>query len=236
MQGGKLQDILKEGTPIQTRFQENEEWMTNTLFTVSESAIEINIIQDNTDEENKEESFLDDYLSIGDSIECRYPCKGNDYLIEGWISKIKSDPPQRITVQVHKINIVEKSDKLVEHNVFLGCVLKDGPKEKGMLTIAKKISRNHAVLVSKVPLEEIKEKMYIELLVTGSITFKTSVEVSPAKGMEQENRYLVRFVDTDVLNNRILENFFKEFEQEQVKNSNDQQNSFWKRNSKINIE
>lgn len=225
MQEGSLASILQEGEPIETRFGEKQDWVLNTLYKVNEPIIEIEIRQ--------EDKFLDEFLAIGDSVECRYSTNREKYFIEGWISRVKSDPPQKFTVQIHKVSKIEDDSSQESYEVFLGCIIKNSPRDKGNFSIAKTISKKGLGFVSKEPID-CGQKLYLELLVSGNISFKTPAELYEIEKVDNVNRYNVKFVDTDVLNSRILENFLNEIEKGKAEDYN-RENSFWKKNSKIKV-
>lgn len=223
MQEGSLIKVLKEGNMIKTRFNSKQDWVLNTLHKIYESIIDIDIRQDDI--------YLDEFLAIGDSIECQYLNDNSEYLLEGWVSRIKSDPPQRITVQIHKISKIEELAVTKDYSTFLGCVVKPKPKDKGVFTIAKKVSKDAITFISKTPIES-KDNLYLELLISGNIAFRTTAKIDRIEESESGNVYTVSFVDTDTLNNRIIENFLNELEKGEIDNYN-KENSFWKKNSKI---
>ncbi len=223
MQEGSLIKVLKEGSPIKTRFNSKQDWVLNTLHKIYESIIDIDIRQDDI--------YLDEFLAIGDSIECQYLNDNSEYLLEGWVSRIKSDSPQRITVQIHKISKIEEFTKTKDYGTFLGCVVKPRPKDKGVFAIVKKISKDAITFISKTSIES-EDNLYLELLLSGNITFRTTAKINRIEELENGKMYTVNFIDTDILNNRIIENFLNELEKGEIDNYN-KENSFWKKNSKI---
>ena len=224
MQDGSLKSILKEGNPIKTRFVDQKKWALNNLHKVDDVVIEIDIRQD--------EGFLDDYLVIGDSVECKYLENEVEYLIVGWISKIKAEIPQRITVQVHKMIKEEDARGSISYETFLGCVIKNDSNDKGIFSIAKNIAKHNVVFTSKDTINT-SRKLLLEVLISSKIIFKTFITVTASDETYRGIKYTAKFIETDVLNKRILENYLSELEKKKSETSN-KQGSFWERHSKIN--
>lgn len=223
MQEVSLDKILKEGQLIEIKFNEKNSWIKTTLCKAYESILEIEISQ--------EEALLDDFMAIGDSLNCRCMAEGSEYLIEGWISRFKSESPQKITVQIHKATKIESVADERTYDVFIGCILRADPKEKGIFSIAKKIS-NHTITIGYKSGMELKEKMHLELLLPGNVTFRSLVEIEKIGAAEERKDFNVKISEPDILNRRILENFLIELENTKPEIFN-KQNSFWKKNSKI---
>lgn len=215
-----LKGMLTENSPVKIRSGESQDWKEDTLYKVYESAIEVAV-----------SGKGEDLFSIGDSIECRYNSEDFECLIEGWISKIEKGAPLKITIQVHKF---KKNDKVVNsimHDIFLGCIVNNDSENSKIFSTAKKICRNEIVFISTSPIENSK-KLHIELMISRSINFKTSIEVFSEEKLVSGYKYTCRFINTDALNGRILENFLNDIESGE--GNYNRQNSFWNKNSKIN--
>jgi len=223
MQEASLDKVLKEGQVLEVKFNEKQDWITTTLFKSYESILEIEFGQG--------ESPLDEFVAIGDSMNCRCMADGCEYLIQGWISRIKNDVPQRITVQIHKFTKMESVRDETSYNVFTGCIVRIDPKEKGVFSIVKKIS-NHAVTIGLKTGMELKEKMYLELLLPGNVTFRTPIAIVNPNAWQESKDFVAEISEPDVLNKRILENFLGELRNAEPEKLN-KQDSFWKKNSKI---
>jgi len=223
MQEASLDKVLKDGQVLEVKFNEKQEWIKTTLFKSYESILEI--------EFGPGESPLDEFMAIGDSVNCRCMADECEYIIQGWISRIKSDTPQRITVQIHKSMKMEPVGDGTSYNIFTGCIIRIDPKEKGIFSIAKKIS-DHAVTIGLKTGMELKEKMYLELLLPGNVTFRTAITIANPNAWKESKDFVAEISEPDVLNKRILENFLGELRNAEPEKFN-KQDSFWKKNSKI---
>jgi len=224
MQEVSLDKALKEGQILEVKFNEKQNWIKTTLVKAYESILEIDFGQG-------EAPPLDEYLAIGDSVNCRCMADGCEYLIQGWISRVKSDAPQRVTVQIHKATKMEPVGDETSYDIFIGCIVRYDPKEKGVFSIAKKIS-SHSVTVGLKTGIDLKEKLYIELLLPENVTFRAAIEIENPKSWKDSRDFIAKISEPDILNKRILENYLIELKNSN-KESTDKQSSFWKRNSKI---
>lgn len=222
MQEVSLDKVLKEGQSLEVKFNEKQNWTSATLFRAYESILEIDV--------GTGDVPLDEFVAIGDSLNCRCMADDGEYFIEGWISRIKVDATQRITIQIHKATRMEPVHDETSFNIFVGCIVRLDPKEKGVFSIAKKISGYEITIGLKTGIE-LKEKMYIEILLSGNITFRSAIEIENPSAWNGSKDFVAKISNPDVLNRRILENFLVE-----LKNAEPQQNSpgsFWKKNSKF---
>ncbi|MGE5328127.1 MAG: hypothetical protein ACM3KR_01280 [Deltaproteobacteria bacterium] len=223
MQESSLDKVLKEGQSLEVKFNEKQNWINTTLFKAYESILEIDFGQ--------AETPLDEFIAIGDSVNCKFTSDGCDYLIQGWISRIKIDAPQRITVQIHKIDKTEGLGDGKSYDIFIGCIIRVDPKEKGSFLIAKKIS-THTITIGLKQGIELMEKMYMELLLPDNVTFRTAIEIEKPGSLQGSKDFVAKISEPDTLNKRILENFIAELKNTESQ-SQEKHESFWKRNSKI---
>lgn len=223
MQEVSLDKVLKEGQMLEVKINEKQSWVATTLVNAYESILEIEFGQG--------EAPLDEFIAIGDSVNCRFIADDCEYLVQGWISRMKSDVPQRITVQIHQATKMEIVRDETSYDIFVGCIIRVDPKEKGIFSIAKKIS-SHSVIVGYKTGMELKEKMHIELLFPGNITFRSAIKIENPSASQGSKDLVAKILEPDVLNKRILENFLLDIKKAEPETHN-KQNSFWKKNSKI---
>ncbi|MGE5473985.1 MAG: hypothetical protein ACM3UU_07165 [Ignavibacteriales bacterium] len=222
MQEVSLEKVLKEGQILEAKFNEKQNWISATLYKAYDSILEIDI--------GTGEVPLDEYVAIGDSVNCRCTADDCEYLIQGWISRIKIDATQRVTIQIHKATKMEPVHDETSYDIFVGCIIRTDPKEKGVFSIAKKICGYDLTIGLKTGIE-LKEKMYIELLLSGNVTFRSAIEIESPSSWEGNKDFIAKISNPDTLNKRILENFMVELKNAGPQQSN--QGSFWKKNSKI---
>ena len=118
------------------------------------------------------------------------------------------------------------------YETFLGCVIKNVPNDKGIFSLAKSIAKDNVVFTSKETIN-ISNKLILEVLISSKIIFKTPIILTASDETYRGTKYTAKFIDTDELNKRILENYLSELEKKKTDVSTKQE-SFWERHSKIN--
>ena len=218
-----LSNVFIKENPIKIRFNHKDDWEENIISIVDGSTIEIEIREYNKD--------IDEFLAIGDSVECRYFKSKTEYFIEGWVSKLKTDIRSSIIVQIHKWGEIEKQEEGCIHEVFLGGIIKKTNNDNGLFVSVSSISKEEISFSTKSQIQE-SQSMLLEVLISGKICFKSLAEITSFKKTKSAFEYTAKFINTNTLNEKILGNFLDELENGAKDNYN-KQNSFWKQHSKI---
>jgi hypothetical protein len=218
-----LTNVFVKGNSIKIRFNHKDDWEENIISMVYGSTIEIEIKEYNIS--------IDEFLAIGDSVECRYFKSETEYFIRGWVSKLKTDIPATVTVEIHKWGEVEEQAECCIHEVVLGGIVKKSNNDKGIFVSVSRISKEEIAFSTKVQIQD-NESMLLEVLISEKICFKSLVEITSYKKTKLVYKYTAKFIKTDILNKKILGNFLDELGNG-AKDSYNKQNSFWKQHSKI---
>lgn len=219
---GSLSSILKEGRSIDVMFNGKRTVTDLTVIKVYESMIDLGV--------ENEESHLDEFLAVGDSASCCFDIEDGLYFIEGWISRVKVDSPQRITIQAHKVQKKKNLSMENSYDVFIGTIIRMEQNDKGIFTITKKISSDSLVVALKDGID-IDKKMHLELLLPQNIIFRCVAEGGNSSKDTSKKEIEVKINEPDILNKRIYENFIADLKKAGPEEYN-KRDSFWKRNSK----
>ena len=224
MQEQKLSEIFLENSSVNLSFNNNGQWIEGVISSVGESFMSIEL------KNTKDDAGLD--IDCGDSILCKYGKDSSKYFIEGWISKIGTEAPVRISMHIHRWGKDESADQSQTlYEVFLGCIVKTEPKSKGTFSMVNKISKREVVFTSELNLEK-KQKVLLEVLITDKVTLKSSAEISQHEESKEGKKYTANFIEMSVLNSTILDNFLNELDSEFADDY--KKDGFWKNHSKYN--
>lgn len=231
----KLREFLSEGAIIRTKHCNSANWVTNVVFGINEDCIEIDI--------GLEKDYVDNIIMIGDVMKCKYPRDDQEFTLIGWVTRIRLEDPQSITIKIHDVEQFANKRDNYRYDIYLCSVIKlTKDDDKGMFGIMTNLSQGGAAFVVKEDLEkelgvleneQENKNFYFEIFVTpkkqlcfiGTIKRKGSTE----KGFE----YGVKIVDIDLENEKILNDFIDELEKKDKEFYN-KRSSFWSKNSKYN--
>lgn len=227
----RLRDFLVEGSVIRTKHYDNSNWVTNIVYNINEDYIEIDI--------GLEKDYVDNLIMVGDTMKCKYTSNENEYSLIGWVSRIKADFPQSITIKVHEIEEFDNKRSSYRYDVYLCSIIKEKSEdEKGIFSILTNISRTGAAFIVKENLDnqlqrsDMKQKSFFfeiyispekKLNFTGSVKRKTN----NIRGIE----YGIQIDDISINNEKILNDFIDELENKDKEIYN-KRSSFWSKNSK----
>ncbi|MFZ5988695.1 MAG: PilZ domain-containing protein [Bacillota bacterium] len=235
MDNVKLREFLCEGSIVRTKHCNTSNWVTNVIYAINEDYIEIDI--------GLEKDYVDNIIMVGDTMKCKYTSGDYEYTLIGWVTRIKVDFPQSLTIKIHDIEKFTNKRESYRYDVYLCSVIKLNKNDsKGIFAIMINISQGGAAFVVKEDLESqlgigdtLKEeiKTYFEVYITpkkqlcfeGVIRRKSSNE----KGIE----YGVKIIDLDIGNEKVLNGFIDELEKKDKEFYN-KRSSFWSKNSKYN--
>jgi len=63
--------------------------VTNVVYAINEDWIEVDI--------GLEKDYIDNIIMIGDTMRCKYSTDEYEFMLIGWVTKIKLEEPQSIT-------------------------------------------------------------------------------------------------------------------------------------------
>jgi hypothetical protein len=231
----KLRDFLKEGLIIRTKYCDGPNWVTNVVYSINEDFIEVDL--------GLEKDYIDNLLMVGDTMKCKYTDDEQEYSFIGWITKIKADFPQSITIRVHQIEKFGNKRNSYRYDVYLCSVIKTSRSDaKGMFTIVTNISQTGVAFVMKEGIEKTidvdgkdiaNSNLFFEVYVSpentlffeGIIVRKSKVE----KGIE----YGGLITDIDLENEKKLNDLVNELANKDKEFYN-KRSGFWSQNSKFN--
>lgn len=231
----RLRDFIIEGAVIRTKLNDCPNWVTNVVYSINDEYIEIDI--------GLEKDYIDNIIMTGDTIKCKYTTEEFEYTLVGWVTRIRTEFPQSLTIKVHDMVKFENKRDSYRFDVYLSSVVKmNSTDKKGIFAILTNISKTGAAVMVREEVEktlgiEINPdqtfKVYIETYITPQniLIFEASVirKIPREKGFE----YGLKFSDMDIDNERKLIEFINELEG-QDKEIYNKRSSFWSKNSKLN--
>ncbi len=233
MESARLREFLGEGTIIRTKHCSSSTWVTNVIYAINEDYIEIDI--------GLEKDYIDNMIMIGDTMKCKYASDEYEVTLIGWVTRIKADFPQSITIKVHDIEKFANKRNSYRFDVYLCSVIKVKRfEEKGIFAILTNISRTGAAFVIK---EEIEKELGIEDTTTKETVCAFEVYVSPEKQIlfegiiqrkcdnERGKEYGVKITDIDLRSEKVLLELLEELEKKDKEFYN-KRSSFWSKHSK----
>lgn len=235
MESTRLREFLGEGTIIRTKHCSSSAWVTNVIYAINEDYIEIDI--------GLEKDYIDNMIMIGDTMKCKYTSDEFEVTLIGWVTRIKADFPQSITIKVHDIEKFANKRNSYRFDVYLCSVIKvKRYEEKGLFAILTNISRAGAAFVIK---EEIEKQLGIGDATKAETACVFEVYVSPDKLIvfegtiqrkcdnERGKEYGVKITDIDIKSEKVLSELLEELEKKDKEFYN-KRSSFWSKHSKYN--
>ncbi|HOP93958.1 MAG TPA: PilZ domain-containing protein [Acetivibrio thermocellus] len=210
----KLRDFLSEGAIIRTKHCNSTNWVTNVVYAINEDWIEVDI--------GLEKDYIDNIIMIGDTMRCKYSTDEYEFMLIGWVTKIKLEEPQSITIKIHDVERFANRRDNYRYDIYLCSVIKANRNdEKGVFAIMTNLSQGGAAFIAKEDIEKELETAYNmqeeknyyfevfitpkkQLCFTGTVKRKTSNE----KGFE----YGVKIFDIDFQNEKTLNELLDELE------------------------
>ena len=117
------------------------------MFSFNSDSIEIDI--------GLEKDYIENIIMIGDTMRCKFTADAYEYTMLGWVSKIKLEPPQSITIKIHEVEKFLNNRKSNRYDVYLCAVIKNSKyDEKGVFAIVVNLSNTGVAFVVKEDLEK----------------------------------------------------------------------------------
>ncbi|HHV28572.1 PilZ domain-containing protein [Acetivibrio mesophilus] len=235
MNNMKLREFLSEGSIIRTKHCNSTSWVTNVVFAINDDWIEIDI--------GLEKDYIDNIIMVGDIMKCKYTSGDYEFTLIGWVTKIRLDIPQSITIKVHDVEKFANRRDNYRYDIYLCSVIKNSKNDnKGVFAIMTNLSQGGAAFIAK---EDIEKELEILENPQGERNFYFEVYVNPKKQLcftgvirrkgsnEKGFEYGVKIFDIDFQNEKILNELIDELEKKDKEFYN-KRSSFWSKNSKYN--
>jgi len=231
----KLRSFLSEGNIIRTKHCNSSNWVTNYIYAINEDYIEIDI--------GLEHNYLENIIMVGDTMKCKYTTDEREYMLIAWVSRIKAEYPQSITIKVHEVSEFDNKRDSYRYDVYLCSVIRPKNNDgKGIFAVLVNMSRTGAAFV-------VKEELEKQINVDGSVPQETECDCeiyisatekisfngifkrknSNEKGFE----YGVKVTNIDNESRKIYDKFIDELENKDKEFYN-KRSSFWSQHSKYN--
>ncbi|MCX7747267.1 MAG: PilZ domain-containing protein [Clostridia bacterium] len=233
----KLGDFLSEGKILRTKLAECNNWVTNIVYAVNDDCIEIDI--------GLEKDYIENIIMVGDTMRCKYTIDSLEYSLVGWVTRIKADYPQSITIRVHQVETFENKRSSYRYDVYLSSVIKlNKTDSKGIFAILVNISKNGLAFIVREDIGkllgisdlEMKDiKVFVDIYVSPEKLFTIEGVIMRMSSREKGIEYGIQVVDMDLDSERILNNFIIELENKDKEFYN-KRGGFWSKNSKFNKE
>lgn len=231
----KLSEFLSVGKVIKTKHYNSNNWVNNLVFSFNSDSIEIDI--------GLEKDYIENIIMIGDTMRCKYTTDNFEYTMSGWVSKIKLDHPQSITIKIHEIEKFSNNRKSNRHDVYLCTIIKKNKyDETGVFTIVVNLSNTGVAFVVKEDLEKqlneegtLKkgDKYFFELYTTSHEKVCFEGVIKGQSPSDKGNKYGVEITHIDKENRNIFEEYINKLEKKDKEFYN-KQDSFWSKHSKYN--
>ncbi|HPD01348.1 MAG TPA: PilZ domain-containing protein [Acetivibrio sp.] len=234
MNSFKLRGFLTEGAIIRTKHCNSTNWVTNVVYGINDDCIEIDI--------GLEKNYIENIIMVGDTMKCKYSTDEREFTLIGWVTRIRLEDPQSITIKVHDVQQFKNYRNNYRYDIYLCSVIRKKKNDSnGVFAIMVNLSQNGAAFVVKEEIEkqlgideEQKDKIfYFEVYISpkSQLCFEGIIrrKSSNSKGFE----YGVEIVDIDINNEKNLNEFLDELEKKDKEFYN-KRSSFWSKNSKYN--
>jgi hypothetical protein len=208
--------------------------VTNVVYGINDDCIEIDI--------GLEKEFIENIIMVGDTMKCKYSTDEFEFTLIGWVTRIRLDDPQSITIKVHDMQQFKNFRNNYRYDIYLCSVIKKKKDDSsGVFAIMVNLSQNGAAFAVK---EEIEKQLGIEENQKEKICY-FEVYISPKRQLcfegiiRRKNSnskgfdYGVEIVDIDIENEKTLNEFLDELEKKDKEFYN-KRSSFWSKNSKYN--
>lgn len=231
----KLRDFLQEGAIIRTKLSDCTKWVTNLIQDINDDCIEIDI--------GLERDYLDNLIMTGDTLKCKYTNGNIEFNLIGWITKIKLEPPQAITIRVHQVERFDNNRDSYRYDIYLSSVIKRNKQEaKGVFAVMTNISSTGAAFIVKEDIEKqfqfedtSKEvsNVFVEVYISADRQFSVEGMLLRKCSKEKGIEYGVRFMEMDSESEKTLHGFLNELANKDKEIYN-KRSGFWSKNSKFN--
>jgi hypothetical protein len=234
MDNNLLEKYLNVGSIIRTKLDHSPIWVTNIIYSISKDFIEVDI--------GLEKSYVENIIMIGDTIKCKYTSDEAELMFIGWITRIHTDHPQRITIKVHQFNCFENKRDYTRFDVYLSAVIKIGRNpQNGVFAILTNISKAGAAFMLR---ESVEKSMGVDGDYIGNNTFNFEVNLSLERVFTFEGnivridmkekgiQYGVKYAYIEPHSMLMLEQFLTELANEDKEFYN-KRSGFWSKNSKM---
>lgn len=231
----KLRDFLTEGAIIRTKLCDSHSWSTNVVYAINDEYIEIDI--------GLEKNYIDNFIMTGDTIKCKYATDHSEYTLIGWVTRIKSDFPQSITIRVHQIESFENNRDSYRYDVYLSATVKMGKDDKkGIFAIVTNISHTGVAFITREDLWKGANLqagpdpnqnvcMYVDVYISPERFFTFEGVLVRKSAREKGIEYGVRYVDMEVESEKFLNVLLEELANKDKEFYN-KRSGFWSKNSK----
>jgi|LSQX01.3.fsa_nt_gb hypothetical protein len=230
-----LKGFMSVGSIIRTKHCDNPNWVTNVIYAINNEYIEIDI--------GLEKDYVNNLIMVGDTMKCKYTTDEHEFTLTGWVSRIRVEFPQSITIKIHNIEQFKNIRDSYRFDVYLCSVITPkGDENNGVFAIMTNICNTGAAFVVK---ENIESQLGIEDAVKDNLVCEFDIYVSPScrirfeglikrkvaceKGME----YGVKIINMGSNDRNTFNEFLKELEKKDKEFYN-KRSSFWSKHSKYN--
>lgn len=234
-----LNEFLIEGKIIKTKHYNSNNWVNNVIYSFNRDSIEIDI--------GLEKDYIENIIMIGDTMRCKYTADTYEYTLTGWVSKIKLEDPQSITIKIHEIEKFSNKRKSYRYDVYLCAIIKKNKNaEKGIFAIIVNISNVGVAFVVKEDLEKElerelgkegtlgeKQNCFLELYTTPKDKVCFEGIIKGKNSNQKGNKYGVEITNIDTENKKVLDEFIYTLEKKDKEFYN-KKDSFWSKHSKYN--
>lgn len=234
MNSFKLRGFLTEGALLKTKHCNSSSWVTNVVYGINEDCIEIDIGLD--------KNYIENIIMVGDTIRCKYTTDEFEYMLIGWVSRIRLEEPQSITVKVHDVQQFKNFRNNYRYDVYLCSVIrKKKGDSNGVFAIMVNISQGGAAFIVKEEIEgqldvedNEEEKIYnFDVYISQKSQFNFDGKIKRKSSSSKGFEYGVEIVDIDLENQKNLNELLDELEKKDKEVYN-KRSSYWSKNSKFN--
>jgi len=108
-----------------------------------------------------EKDYIDNIIMIGDTMRCKYSTDEYEFMLIGWVTKIKLEEPQSITIKIHDVERFANRRDNYRYDIYLCSVIKANRNdEKGVFAIMTNLSQGGAAFIAKEDIEKELETAY----------------------------------------------------------------------------
>jgi len=189
-----LQDFLREGNKIKTKFVTNTEWIQNTICSVETDTFEIGI----------KVSYIVNNISNDDVLEFKYFFEEYEYLIRGTVEEINLNFGT-IVIRVYSIQRVKNRRIHTRFGVALCCYVIPDAMKKHCYAVTQNISKGGVSLQTKANMD-IGHVFALNIYISKDRIISLAVKILRKKASGSDFIY-----DTNIETiNRKSEAYFKE--------------------------
>ncbi|AUG57464.1 PilZ domain-containing protein [Acetivibrio saccincola] len=230
-----LSEFLDVGKVIKTKHYNSNNWVNNLVYSFNNDSIEIDI--------GLEKDYIENIIMIGDTMRCKYSTDAFEYTMTGWVSRIKLEHPQSITIKIHEIERFLNNRKSYRYDVYLCSIIKKNKDDKkGVFAIVVNLSNIGLAFVVNEDLEKQLSKkgtlekgdmLFFELYITSRKKVCFEGVIKGQSPSEKGKKYGVEITHIDKEDRNALEGFINRLEKKDNEIYN-RQDGFWSKHSKYN--